>query len=385
MPEPSERNSIRGPYDAIRRIEDQDVHIRELRDLRIRLQDQFANHTAAVQEGNWPAVAEYDLPEYIPFETTTYPVDMTRQGEFVSRHPNQFTHLPSRQEVPGVVKLTLGDLDAAAEWDMLPTLNPDSRKRPQSNHCRQLIEDVKYRAVMRRVFVARLLLAERIWKRATQLADGGAAWPDIPAQYEVEPGQAMTQLTRPQVETALVKPGMLAERVTFSMAARLGSRVAPPFRPFRARAGVDMNEHVDLLMRVEPANAEPTLVGVDITTKQAPEDLWRKYFVQRDSGRSATTGTLRDPATLDYHLRAARSVLATPSGIEWLRVLHKWSDKRAHTTITPEYMLRSDHRIELGERILGYVHTPDGQDYYSPTVIQKTYRSVYGQWDTKHP
>ncbi len=385
MPEPSERNSIRGPYDAIRRIEDQDVHIRELRELRLRLQEQFANHIAAIQEGNWPAVAEYDLPECIPFETTTYPVDMTRQGEFVSRHPNQFAHLPSRQEVPGVVKLTLGDLDAAAEWDMLPTLNPDSRKRPQSNHARQLIEDVKYRAIMRRVFVARLLLAERIWKRATQLADTGSAWPDIPVQYEAEHSQNTAQLIRPQVEEALVKPGMLAERITFTMAARLGSRVAPPFRPFRARAGVDMNEHVDLLMRVEPPKAEPTLVGIDVTTKTAPEDVWRKHFVQRDSGRSATTGTLRDPATLDYHLRAARSVLATPIGIQWLRVLHQWSDRRAHTTITPEYMLRSDHRVELGERMLGYMRTPDGQDYYSSTMIEKTYRSVYGQWDTRYP
>ncbi|EKD78935.1 MAG: hypothetical protein ACD_41C00224G0001 [uncultured bacterium] len=174
---------------------------------------------------------------------------------------------------------------------------------------------------------------------------------------------------------------MLAERITFTMAARLGSRIAPPFRPFRARAGVDMNEHVDLLLRVEPPDAEPTLVGIDVTTRSTPEDVWGKHFIQRDSGRSAVSHTLRDPATLERHLPAVRSVLATPHGIDWRYVRTIWSDRRGHTTITPEYMIRTDLRSDLGRRILNHVRSPEGRPYYGAAVTQQTYQSVYGQWD----
>ncbi|MBI4407812.1 MAG: hypothetical protein HY565_04945 [Candidatus Kerfeldbacteria bacterium] len=383
MPERFEPELIRGPYNAIHHIEGLDLQIRELRDLRGLLQARFHDNTRRINGGDWSQF-DYDLPEFLPLAVTTYPVDITRRGEFVSRHPDQFKHLPSQHDVPGVVKLTLGDLDAAAEWDMLPTLNPDCRKRPQANRTRQLVEDVKYRAIMRRVFVARLLLGAQVWKQATALADQGVSWQDIAARYVV-PGNYTKKLTRPTVEGALRHPGMLAERITFTMAARLGSRVAPPFRPFRARAGVDMNEHVDLLLRVEPPDADPTLVGIDITTRTMPEEVWGKYFLQRDSGRSAMSGTLRDPATLERHLAVMRSVLATPDGIDWRYVLQRWSDRRGHTTITPEYTMRADLRSDLGHRILNHVHTPDNQPYYDATVMNKTYMSVYGQWDTEHP
>ncbi|HBY73995.1 MAG TPA: hypothetical protein DEG44_04900, partial [Candidatus Kerfeldbacteria bacterium] len=188
MPEHLEPELIRGPYDTIRHIEDLDLHIRALREVRAHLQGQFADNMSAIDAGSWSQLAEYDVPEFIPFDTVTYPVDITRHGKFVSRHPDQFKHLPSRHDVPGIVNLTLGDLDAAAEWDMLPTLNPDSRKRPQANQARQFVEDVKYRALMRRVFIARLLLAEQIWKQATALADQETlSWQDIAARYQ-EPG-----------------------------------------------------------------------------------------------------------------------------------------------------------------------------------------------------
>lgn len=383
MPEPSDQDRLRRLTDVIHRIEDQDRNIQDLRALRDQLKGQFEDNTATILTGDWSAPVPYNLPEFAAFQPTFYPVDMTRQGEFVSRHPPQFQHLPSRQDVPGIVKLTLGDLDAAAEWEMLPTLNPDSRRRPKANHMRQLVEDVTYRAVMRRLFIIRQLLGQQIWDAIKDQREKGVSFQDIFHLGTIS-DQFTTHLTRPQVEQALAALSFVGERVVYTMAARLGSRIEPPFRTFRPRAGEDRYEHVDVLMRVEPPGSDPTLAGVDVTTKQSAQDMWDKHFRQVGQGRSATRGTLRDPANPDHYLPIHRSILSAPYGSDWDGLAKRWLQQRGATMITPEYLMLIDHRAVLGRKALLAVRQPDGTPYYTEDAIEKTYRAVYGQYDVEH-
>lgn len=373
MSEPTDPHLIREPLETVHFLENKDAQVLQLRAERQRLADQFRNNQAVIAEGGWGRVEPYQLPEYIPFNPQNYVVDITRRGEFVSRRPDQFPHIPQRHELPGVVKLTLGDLDAAAEWEMVPELNPTSQRRPEANRLRQLVEDVTYQAVMRRIFLARLHLSSQIWDGILADRDAGAAWSEVLQHSHTKPLEADT------MQHLLVQPSSMAERIMFTLGARLGSKVQPPFRAFRARAGVDRYEHVDLLMRVEPAGEAPRLVGIDVTHLGLPEELWGKSLVQQSGGRSAVRGTLRDPSTLDAHLPVHRTVVSAKAGIEWPRVLAEWQHKRAHTMVTPEYFLRPDQRIYLARRLLAVMKQTDEVPYYTFEGIDQAYQATYGQ------
>lgn len=381
VPDPS-----KGPYDTVAYLENQDTNIQALRALRIHLQRQFADHLSAIQRGDLGEGSHYDLPEFIPFNPTTYPVEMTPRGALMSRYPDHFPHLPSHHDPSGeLVELTLGDLEAAAEWGMQAALQPDTRHSIHSVRLRQQVENVRYQAIMRRMFLARLLLADQVWKQVTKLVnEQNIPWSQVVEHYRAQSVPAKP-LTRPMMEKALLQPGMLAERFTFTLAARLGARSVPPFRVFRARAGVDANEHVDLLLRVEPVRGTPTLAGIDVTTKQRPELVWAKQSLQESSGHHAISHTLRDPATLNKHLPARRSVLSTPDIPNWGYLHNLWLRRRGDTAITPECFMRSDHRGELGKRLLAHVREPNGVSYYSKTSIDSIYAAVYGQYDAAHP
>lgn len=374
MPEPTAPERLRTVKDVVQHLENGDPNIQAIRALREQCTDRFQQNCEAIMTGDWSAPVPYDLPEFAAFHPTTYPVDITRGGEFVSRHLAQFAHLPTRHDVPGIVKLTLGDLDATAEWEMLPTLNPDCRRRPQANRLKQLVEDVTYRAIQRRLYLIRQLLAQQIWDAV-----------NAQRQQELlnyQQMQATTQLNSTQVETALASStGIVAERTVFTMAARLGSRITPPFRTFRARAGEDRYEHVDILMRVEPPESDPTLVGIDVTALDSAQDIWRKHYTQQQSGKVAQRGTMRDPARPEQYLPVHRSVLSAAYASDWDHLVPYWSQQRGVSILTPEYVLLKERRVQLGRKILKAVKHPDGTPYYDKAKIDHTYQALYGEYD----
>lgn len=363
---------MRGVSEALHALEDRDQNIADLRKWRRNVTAQFEDHQQAITQGHW-AAEPYQLPDYLPFQPQSYPIDITRHGELVSRHPNQFPHLPSRHDVPGVVKLTLGDLDAAAEWEMVPQLMPDSQRRPDAITVRQLVENVVMQAIMRRFFMARLELGDQLWKGILRDKDAGQPLEAIAQQSYTKPLQCL------DLEQAFERPSLLAERIVFTLGARLGSRMQPPFRAFRARAGVDQFEHIDLLMRVEPQNDTPQLVGIDVTRRFLTEEVWGKGQVQQGSGRSASSGRLRDPATLVGYLPINRTVLSTGAGINWRHTATTWKMKRAHTMVTPEFFLRPDQRLHIARRLLAVMKQSDKVPYYTFEAIDHAYQTTYGQ------
>lgn len=377
MPEPTnERRKPKGPIEIIHQLERSDTNIVELRQCREQLLRRFVQNRTAISNGDWAAVEPYQVPEYIPIHPMEYPVEVSRRGEFISRQPERFSHLPQRADVPGVVRLSLGDLDAGAEWDLFPVMESTDRHRPAANAARDRIEDVRYQAMLRRLYTARGIYGTQVWQAVfTNKDKSKLSWTNF--RETLNDTDIQTQrLTATDVEKLLMEDNVLAERMVFTLAARLGGRATPPFRAFQARAGVDTHEHVDVILRVEPPQQDPTLVGLDVTMRVDEESLWNKYYRQRGQGRSAVSGTMRDPATLDRHLSVFREILSIPAGIDWKTLMQRWQ-QRQQTMVTPEYLIQSALRERLANRILQQIKAPNGTKYCSDQTSKKLYQQLY--------
>ncbi len=299
-----------------------------------------------------------------------YDLQISPDGELFTTDIAAHPHLADHQKDTGRLPLTVGDLDAAAQWGMLPKLvTAEQQPAQETQRARLLINRLIYDTLARRSNAEAKLYQNQVWEDMKRHG------------FDREPQDIVRPVTAEMVEQALTSHGALAERIAATTLARIGSRCDPPLRVFQANAMQDERLHVDLLARVI-TDGSPWVVGIDITTSLDPQNLQTKRnFVERFNGKQHKD-QIHDPITQKgvplRHALAIWSRIATPASI-----INTWKQRRGNTMMTPEYLMSSDDRTLLLAVLLSSIRTMDGNPVYDEDHIIDAYRQTYGGFERR--
>jgi hypothetical protein len=316
-----------------------------------------------------------------------YPIEVTRQGQIISRDLTKFGFLPHRADLR-LVNLGRGDLDAAAEWGMLPALpvQPEQIEGMRPFHRREgahqalaTVARLESTAIISNINLLQHQRIHNLYDANThgRLPDSVSP-PQVGDLTEREmTAELRTLVAESHLEGYNERPEQLAERVAFTLLARMGARMAPAFEVFRSDVGEDVLANVDLLARTHDLiGARSWFTGIDITTAMDQRVVVRK---QTRLDQQPSPFDLADPETGRSLL--ARKALVNLRGFDWQHMLKAWEQRRGNTAITPEYFLRFDHRRELAAMAISRLKQLSGEPLYSYESIRKVYESVYGKFD----
>lgn len=366
----------------------------ERRDGQLQRLQQMENLARYVAERNAEAVQQrrvdglLSMPfDFLLEDARRFPIEVTRQGEIVSRDLTTHAFLPHREDLR-VVPLTRGDLDAAAEWDMLPALpmepgeidkvRPFYRRegayqalgtvsRLESNVILSVIDRLQHQRI-HDLYEANS--QRRLAERVEPPSVGDLSEREMTAELR-------TILRSSRLEQYMERPEQLAERVALTLMARLGSRMVPNYEMFRSDVSEDLLSNVDLLARTHDLVGKRSwITGLDVTIATDQDVIARK---QRRLGPAGNLMEMHDPET--RHLTQGQKTLLHLRGYDWPHMLQLWEQRRGNTTITPEYFLRYDHRRELASQAIGKLRQLSGDPLYSYESIRQVYTKVYGRFD----
>jgi len=353
-------------------------HVQELRQRRDSVTAQFERNRQTLRDDPTAEVESYNLETLIP-DLRRYPVKLSHGGElYTTDFPNN-SHLPRRAEVPSALRLTPGDLHAAAQWGIMLQLELSGKRAPQQvQAARALLNFVEYQTALRRLFFEKHVYDDQIWDRIGHQNDrslGSQTMVNLADGFSIQP------VTQEQITAYTERPPVLAERMCFTLLARLGGRSLPPLTVFQPRAGVDRFKKVDILARVEQSQTEPWLIGIDVTLTNKPKEIWDKYNRTRDAEQVPKRVVTTDPGS-GAPLVLQRDIVVWPLQVLPEEVLRQWEAQRGTTTITPEYMIPPRYRALLSRSLLKRISSPEDNRVYDDEAIAKTYGEMYGAYDS---
>lgn len=363
-----------------RKLEQHDLNIAAVNVQRDRLVDTYQHNRAAIAAGQFHDRQSFAVETIVP-NIRHYPIHLSRRGSFYTTDFKANTHLPQRKDIANAIILNPGDLHAAAQWQMLPQLEqPRTPHNDKTNRAAyDVLNEVEFFTSLRTLYTKKQLYGNQLWK----VID--TAW--LSSEQRQQLLTTATQsvhtkaLDQGSIDAYLTSASVLAERLAFSLLARLGSQLEPHFTVFKPRAGVDRYKKVDLLARTEPTKAEPWLVGLDITMNHRPETIWQKHLDLMSQPPGLTTA---DPRT-GQGLPLYRDIAVWPTLARPDDCYVRWQQSRGTTTITPEYYMNRAERQEFGENMLGRFCRPSGERLYTNATIDRVYQAVYGQFDDRAP
>lgn len=350
--------------------------VQQLRRRRAVVTALYEHNRAALQ--NDPTIELQPFPfSELELDIRRYPVRLSRAGELYTADLVNNPHLPRRPDVPGALRLTPGDLHAAAQWGMLPQLEIIGKRSPQDiRAARATVDFVEYQTILRRLFFEKHLYDDQIWDYVSSVGRPGQPMQSIAAHLQQCP---VHPVIKTDIDRYSVRPSVLAERICFTLLSRLGGRLQPAVSVFQPRAGVDRFKKVDILARVDSPDLEPGLIGIDVTLTNDAESIWNK--VQRvRPGDIAQVITTTDPST-GKSLPVHRDVVVWPLQVLPQAVLESWQAKRGTTTLTPEYMVPPNYRELLSRSLLKRICTPNGERLYNDETMATAYAALYSSYE----
>ncbi len=337
------------------------------------LRNQLIANFKRIQGGDFESLQAYSLPEYLQTETRYYEVGMNAAGGLIGKasdHP----HMPSQSD--GTVLFTTGDLHAAAEWDAVPVLS-QSDNQPATLQARKEIEVVKYHLALRRVYAAYLAYSEQLWNTARHLeTTTGLNGEDLLDFVQTTKPGSTVRLTTARFAEVQNRSGTIAERVAFTVGARLGAHLRPSFEIYRAKPEYDTDRKIDIILRVLSSPQETHLVGFDVTARQLGAELRMKREVQMRANGGSHNTLLRDPAT-NKKIPAHLDLLKMPN-VDWPTMVLYWSKHQLSPTETPEYRMSADHLSTLIDEMLSRMKRADGLEFYNTEKVQRVRSQLYG-------
>lgn len=305
-----------------------------------------------------------------------YGVRLSKRGELFTTDFSAHPHLPRRREVPDALQLTVGDIDAAAQWVMLPKLDVSHQRAPQHEQAaRLMINRITYETAQRHLHAEMYLYRQQIWEKmkSTGQSIEGLLVPEMAETIAVP-------VTSEMIHDHLNQDWVLAERVGATTLARVGSRTQPKLQVFQPSTVEDAMQKVDILARLVDANEQPWIAGLDMTNAHSHAVMRHKALSMRPN--SVRSVSIRDPLT-NRKVPLHREVAYWPDQAEILQMMKRWETERGSTMITPEYMMSSDARTRLVAMLLYKICTPTGDHVYNDEAIIKAYQTTYTDYDQR--
>lgn len=352
-------------------------HVQELRQRRDSVTTKFEHNREALRDDPTAEIESYNLETLVP-DLRRYPVKLSHGGELYTTDFSNNSHLPRRTEVPSALRLTPGDLHAAAQWGIMPQLELSGKRAPQQvQAARALLNFVEYQTALRRLFFEKHVYDDQVWDLIGHQNDRSLVGQSVATLAKDFAQQPVTQ---EQITAYTERAPVLAERMCFTLLARLGGRSLPPVTVFQPRAGVDRFKKVDILARVEQSQVEPWLVGIDVTLTSKPNEIWDKYNRTRNAEQMPKRVVTTDPGSGEP-LVLQRDIVVWPLQVLPEEVRRQWEIQRGTTTITPEYMIPPQYRALLSRSLLKRICSPEDNRVYDDEAIAKTYSELYGAYD----